>query len=177
MVKTWTFKGAVLASALVVLVALILAVAAHFGFVDYDKEELAVEEKPNDVVYSAEALYEWGNVLSATGKTGEAIDKYTQSLMLDSSQERAHCNLGSSYMLVGEIVRAIEHYEKAIALKPDYVLAHLNMGRALFRVGQPDKGAHHLRRAHAFAEAAGDDIGAARARELLEQFKDRSSYH
>ena len=93
--------------------------------------EAALRLKPD----YAEAHDNLGSILSAEGRTEEAIAEYEVALHLKPDLAEAHNNLGSALeKLPDRLHEAIAEYEAALRLKPDLVEAHNNLGSAWEKV-------------------------------------------
>jgi tetratricopeptide (TPR) repeat protein len=72
-----------------------------------------------------------GVALAATGRTGEAIERYRKSLALNNDSSQTHNNLGSALAEVGQMDEAMAQVQQAIELNPDNGSAHINLGHIL----------------------------------------------
>jgi len=83
----------------------------------------------------AEAQYNYGVELAATGDVEGALTQYERALALDPELADAHYNLGNLYFRTGELATAVGHYERAVALVPE-ASALFNLGNALHQQGR-----------------------------------------
>ena len=86
----------------------------------------------------AELACQRGNVLLLLGKTGEAIEIYSQAIELNPHHAFAYNNRGIAYDRNHEVNKALEDYGKAIQLKNDYVEAYYNRGTVYGENGKID---------------------------------------
>ena len=76
----------------------------------------------------AELACQRGNVLLLLGKTGEAIEIYSQAIEFNPHHAFAYNNRGIAYHRNHEVNKALEDYGKAVQLKNDYAEAYYNRG-------------------------------------------------
>ena len=88
-----------------------------------------------------------GLALDKQGRTAEAIEHYSQALLIKPDYEKAHNNLGLALDKQGRTAEAIEHYLQALRIKPDSVDVHNNLAIALFRKGNIGGAIAHFRKA------------------------------
>jgi tetratricopeptide (TPR) repeat protein len=69
--------------------------------------------------YYADAYYNRGNVLFATGQVDAAIADWEKTLQLQPNDADAHTCLGNALLRKGALNEAITHYETASTLAPD----------------------------------------------------------
>ena len=86
----------------------------------------------------AELVCQRGNVLLLLGKTGEAIEIYSQAIELNPHHAFAYNNRGIAYDRNHEVNKALEDYGEAIQLKNDYVEAYYNRGTVYGENGKID---------------------------------------
>ncbi len=78
-------------------------------------------------------------VLSALGRTGEAIAACHRALALEPDLPEASMNLGNALRDEGRLDEAIAAYRQAIAFRPNYAAAHNNLSNAMRDKGQFDE--------------------------------------
>ena len=100
------------------------------------KAEISSDISKSEIL--AELVCQRGNVLLLLGKTGEAIEIYSQAIKLNSHHAFAYNNRGIAYDRNREINKALEDYGKAIQLKNDYVEAYYNRGTVYGENGKID---------------------------------------
>jgi len=83
-----------------------------------------------------------GQLLDQSGRTGEAIAEYRESLRL-KPDARVHFNLGVALASEGRIGEAILHYEAALKLDPTDAEAHINLALLCVRMGRLDEAITH----------------------------------
>jgi protein O-mannosyl-transferase len=79
--------------------------------------------------------YNLGTVLSAQGRTDEAIECFLTAIRLRPTSEEYN-NLGSAYQTKGLFDQAIEMHRRAIDMKPDNAEAYYNLGRAYLSLSE-----------------------------------------
>lgn len=89
------------------------------------------------------ALTNYGNLLLADGKTGEAREYYRRALAVSPQLPEVHNNLAHASALLGDAATAGRHYAEALRLKPDYAVAHVNLARLLAGAGRLDLAIAH----------------------------------
>ncbi len=87
-----------------------------------------------------------GLVYAARKLADKAGEEYEKALRLpgDSSQARAHNNLGLLLQSQGRIEAAIRHFQAAIRQKRYYPRAHVNLGVALESQGRTEEAVRHF---------------------------------
>jgi adenylate cyclase len=80
-----------------------------------------------------------GSVLSATGKTEEAIGELKRALELAPNSDEVYRRLGQTYMNSGRMDRAILALKKAVQINPYYWDNSLLLGNAYFQGGDNGK--------------------------------------
>ena len=88
-----------------------------------------------------------GNVLSAQGRTDDAIAGYRHVLRIDPNSVDAHYNLGIALQHQGHLEEAASAYRAALQLKPDFAAAHNNLGTTLKAMGRIEEAVLAYRRA------------------------------
>ena len=145
----------------------------------YHAAEIAFTEatlqKPNDPV----AHYNLGTARYRSGKFGEAIEAFRESLASHSrGSETAlnlasiYYNLGNAHFKLGDLRRAIEAYRHALRLKPEDADTQHNLALAL-RLAQQQEDLAQQQRANKNETPQtepNDDMGESEALQLLERF-------
>ncbi len=72
-----------------------------------------------------------------------AMQAFRKALNLNPENVGAHCKLGVTLAMRGQVAEAIPHYREAIRLKPDFAEAHNNLASALVMQGKLDQGIAH----------------------------------
>jgi tetratricopeptide (TPR) repeat protein len=88
-----------------------------------------------------------GNLLSARGELGEAMERFRYALNANPRFAEAHYNLGNVLYIRGELDEAMEQYREAVKIRPGYAEAHYNLGVALAKRGRQDEAIEHYREA------------------------------
>jgi protein O-mannosyl-transferase len=96
---------------------------------------------------NAAAYSNLGNVLTARGKTAEAMDYYRRAIELNPSLFEAYNNLGSLLAASGHINEAITAYGRALQLRPDDFSAHYNLAGDLAACGRTNEAIAHFQEA------------------------------
>ncbi len=98
-----------------------------------------------------------GVLLSAEGKTAEAVAHYQATIRLDPDFEQAYNNMGIVYAQAGKTQEAISQYAEALRLNPQFAEAEYNWGIALQLAGRDREAIPHYERAielqHDFSKA------------------------
>lgn len=105
-------------------------------------EDLLAREPRNP-----DALQLLGLVARRTGRNGEAIELFRQSLRWQPDQPHVLNNLGNAYLDLDRVEEAVASYRQATQVQPDYADALTNLGMALVRSGDSDGAIASLRRA------------------------------
>jgi tetratricopeptide (TPR) repeat protein len=63
----------------------------------------------------------------------DAMAQYTEAIRIDPKDARAHNNLGSLYLLQGDLERALSQCNRALAINPDFEEAEYNLGAVALR--------------------------------------------
>jgi Flp pilus assembly protein TadD len=85
-----------------------------------------------------------GQVLAKTGRMGEAIDQFEETLRIKPNEARTHNSLGTVLLAAGRTEEAIGHYRQALRLKPDFAGAENNLGIALVQAGRMPEAGYHF---------------------------------
>jgi protein O-mannosyl-transferase len=93
------------------------------------------------------AHHNLGVVLSAQGRTDEALAELEETLRLFPEFPEAHNTIGNLVAKRGDDASAVSHYRTALRLAPGFVAAHNNLGLALSRHGATEEAAGHYREA------------------------------
>ena len=80
-----------------------------------------------------------GAVLTAAGRTSEAVEAKEQAIKLAPNDPESHNNLGNTLKKLGRLDEALASCRQAIALKPDFAEAHSNLGITLKELGRLDQ--------------------------------------
>ncbi len=75
------------------------------------------------------------------------VDLWLDAVKKSPEKSRAHCNLGNSYGLLGEMNKAIEEFQRAIFLEPYAPQPYLNLAKAYLFKGGYDSAIEISRRA------------------------------
>lgn len=89
---------------------------------------------------SAEAYYNYANILQDIGRYVEASSFYKQALKYQPHFPQAYYNLGNCYFKQERFAEAIFHYESALLQNPDHYNAHINLGMISLLLGNFQKG-------------------------------------
>jgi serine/threonine protein kinase len=73
------------------------------------------------------------------GLYAEAVEAYSEALLLDPASAVAANNRGNAYYKLGHHDAAIEDYSRAVRLGPDEPRAYFNRGNAYYAAGQYDE--------------------------------------
>jgi tetratricopeptide (TPR) repeat protein len=84
----------------------------------------------------AEAHYNLGVALAASGRLPGAVAEYRETLRLDPGFLRARFNLGSALMASEMAPEAMAQFREALRLEPAYAEAHYALGTALVSTGR-----------------------------------------
>jgi hypothetical protein len=77
---------------------------------------------------------------------------------LDSSDVRAHCDLGTAYKEMGLLDEAISAFQAALRASADHLPTYELMGQTFIEMGQPDAAVRSLRRAVQANTGVEDDL-------------------
>ncbi|MEK9596457.1 MAG: tetratricopeptide repeat protein [Rhodospirillaceae bacterium] len=80
-----------------------------------------------------------GAVLTATGRTSEAVDANQTAVALSPEDAEAHSNLGITLKEIGRLDEALASHNQAIALNPDFAEVHSNLGVTFHELGRLDE--------------------------------------
>lgn len=84
----------------------------------------------------AKKLYKLGVQFGTDGRYVEAIDAFSRSVSLDSSNPDAHFGLGHAYSDIGRWPEAAEALKRAVRLNPKDAEAYHRLGTAYFKSGR-----------------------------------------
>ncbi len=87
------------------------------------------------------------NILTLSGRVGEAIPHLEAAIKLNPGMAHAYSNLGDSLTRLGRAQEAIPPLEKALQLRPDYAVAHSNLGNALMELNRLGEAVAHYQQA------------------------------
>ncbi len=119
------------------LVIILLISAILFGCTQNNKNDLAFKIFNAGVTLSLDALdeYEKGNYEKSEELNKKAIDKFIETLKVDSLHKLAPSALGHSYYLINDFKNGILWFEKAISIDStaainyrEYGLCKINLG-------------------------------------------------
>jgi tetratricopeptide (TPR) repeat protein len=79
------------------------------------------------------AYYQLGLIAANTGDDAEAVEYYSESILLDPSHVPSYINKGTALLRLEQLSGAEEALEKAASLDPENYLAHYNLGLVLRR--------------------------------------------
>lgn len=105
----------------------------------------------SDSFLRAEALFQQGNQLMATGDDAAALQCFSQALVYEPELAEAHANLGFLQAKAGCLQEAEHSYRRALALLPQNLQIHLNLGALLMESKRFDESEAIYRHALAFA--------------------------
>jgi protein O-mannosyl-transferase len=77
-----------------------------------------------------------GLALLKSGKPGESVPHFRESLRLKPVYPDAHYNWATALVNLGLLPEAAEQYEQALEDRPNYAMAHNNLGIVLYRMGR-----------------------------------------
>jgi tetratricopeptide (TPR) repeat protein/TolB-like protein/predicted Ser/Thr protein kinase len=86
-----------------------------------------------------EVHFTMGAVLTATGRTQEAVVELNRALHLAPKSDEVYRRLGAAYMAGGSKDQSIEAFEQAVEINPYYWLNYNALGNAYFQVGDYPK--------------------------------------
>ena len=107
--------------------------------VDKMKSQAETSSDISESEILAELACQRGNGLLLLGKTGEAIEVYSQAIELNPYHAFAYNNRGIAYDETNKDDFAIKDYNTAIQLKPDYADAYYNRGTIFAKKGEGNK--------------------------------------
>lgn len=102
-----------------------------------------VDAKSIPVKYAANAHHQVAYILSAQGKTTEAITHYSEALRLKPDDDASHINIGTLLARSGRTDEAVAHYTAALKINPDSARAHNNLGIILEQRGKVAEAIRH----------------------------------
>jgi cyclophilin family peptidyl-prolyl cis-trans isomerase/Tfp pilus assembly protein PilF len=88
--------------------------------------------------HNAQLLNEWAQAYLALGDTPHAMEKFDESLALDSEFVQTYLLLGEYYMRQQEWDKALEMYQKAVQVSPKAVDAYSSLAFVSTQVGDLD---------------------------------------
>jgi tetratricopeptide (TPR) repeat protein/cyclophilin family peptidyl-prolyl cis-trans isomerase len=97
--------------------------------------------------HNAQLLNEWAQAYLALGDTPQAMEKFDESLALDSEFVQTYLLLGEYYMRQQEWDRALEAYQKAVQVSPKAVDAYSSLAFVWTQVGDLDAALEAYQRA------------------------------
>jgi len=96
---------------------------------------------------NARVLFELGNAQFLSGRFADARVSYEASIQLDSTNERAFFNLGSTYERLENQDAAIDAYRRAVAVRTNYATAYNRIGEIQLSQGNAAGALENLKRA------------------------------
>jgi Flp pilus assembly protein TadD len=81
------------------------------------------------------------------GRPREAIAAFERAQGLDATNPMTLANLGTVYMMTGDLARARRYMEDALRIEPGVSRAHNGLGVIAARAGKPDEAIAHWKRA------------------------------
>lgn len=85
----------------------------------------------DDRIKELEGLHRAAESLIVENRFREAIDLYTDIILLEPDDEVAYTNLGNAYLVLGDMGRARRSYEAALNINPDDAAAASGLARIL----------------------------------------------
>ncbi|GEM_PF-1555525 len=79
-------------------------------------------------------LHEKAEVLIEENKFREAVDVYSEIILVEPDDEAAYTNLGHAYMILGDFQRAKDAFQNALHINPENEIALLG----LQKISDPD---------------------------------------
>lgn len=92
---------------------------------------------------NARAHYNLGVALDYSGRTAEAMARYSAALEIAPDYPEARNNLGNALVDQGRISDGLPHLEAAVRLRPSYADAHYNLGNALLHTNRSTEAIPH----------------------------------
>ena len=108
---------------------------------------LALQNATKLLPDDADALTNFGIVLTDLGRLDEAVVICRRALEIKPDYARAHNNLGNALLDLGRFDEAAACFYRALEIKHDYARAHNNLGNALDKLGRLDDAMASYRRA------------------------------
>jgi len=90
---------------------------------------------PEDKLRELESLHHTAEDMVAQNKFREALDVYTDIILLEPDDEVAYTHMGNAYLILGDFDRAKKSYEMALNINPDDNAA----AAGLSRIKDPDR--------------------------------------
>ncbi len=76
----------------------------------------------------------YGNVLLALGRPGDALQSYSRALAINPSYPDAHNNHGIALKDLGRFEDALQSFDRALSIKQDFAEGHNNRGLVLYEL-------------------------------------------
>jgi len=76
-----------------------------------------------DSAFSPRAALNVGSIHLERGQVEQAVTCFRAALEMDGSLIEAHCNLGTSLVVIGEVEEGMAYLRQAVRISPDFVLA------------------------------------------------------
>lgn len=93
------------------------------------------------------ALIGLGELLTVTGRTGEAIECFREALGIRPGLAAAHYGLGNALAIAERFAEALDAFEACLATKPEHPESHFAAGFCRAKLGQHTKAIEHYQRA------------------------------
>ena len=119
----------------------------------------------------AEAHGNLGVLLMRQGKLGEGASHLAAAARLSPSNPEAHYNLGLALLELNQPREAAEQFTEALRLNPDAPGPHYHLALALVRQEKPKEAVPQAQKARDLALATGQSALAAKAEDLLKQYR------
>jgi tetratricopeptide (TPR) repeat protein len=144
---------------LCLLAAIVLGVAARRQTAVWQNSVVLYEHILSllgDSPRRAAMLRRLGTSLDMAGRHEEAVERFTESLVLNPQDVDAYLGLGLTYAHLGRWVESARADEQAYRLAPDDWQVNFNFGTALVEAGEVERGIRHFLRAIQLYPAAGE---------------------
>jgi len=93
----------------------------------------------------AEAYYNLGRLLFATGNFQKAVENFNQALKINPTLAPAWYYLGNAQGALNQHEKAIQSYKRALEISPSYTNAYLELGRLLIIKGDRSEALRYWR--------------------------------
>ncbi len=109
-------------------------------------EYIVFKWRPNRYDDRAEKLHKNALTLAREGKLEDAIKRWTQATLINSTDPDYFFNLGIAYFEKKQFQESIEHLNRALAICPFYTKAHLILGTAFLKIRKFEFAKKHLQK-------------------------------